>query len=162
MINASLLSHVITTDVCCLFSLSCLPSFLWEDELPVTSTGMGCLSTTMKILSQDKSISFQVNPALHPMVSCTWIATGREISLILITSTLTCNGWAFTVNYFNLIFIYLWNTGMVEMLRKISMSRAVRTMQELFPEEYDFYPRSWILPEEHQQFTTQVITEGIA
>lgn len=46
--------------------------------------------------------------------------------------------------------------GMVEMLRKINMSRAVRTMQELFPEEYDFYPRSWILPEEYQQFTTQI------
>lgn len=29
-------------------------------------------------------------------------------------------------------------------------------MQELFPEEYDFYPRSWILPEEYQQFATQV------
>uniref|UniRef100_A0A3P9JK33 Tubulin tyrosine ligase-like family, member 11 n=1 Tax=Oryzias latipes TaxID=8090 RepID=A0A3P9JK33_ORYLA len=46
--------------------------------------------------------------------------------------------------------------GMVEMLRKINMSRAVRTMQELFPEEYDFYPRSWILPEEHQLFATQI------
>ncbi|XP_072310639.1 tubulin polyglutamylase TTLL11 [Eucyclogobius newberryi] len=46
--------------------------------------------------------------------------------------------------------------GMVEMLRKINMSRAMRTMQELFPEEYDFYPRSWILPEEYQQFTTQI------
>lgn len=46
--------------------------------------------------------------------------------------------------------------GMIEMLRKINMSRAVRTMQELFPEEYDFYPRSWILPEEYQQFSTQV------
>ncbi|XP_012721635.2 LOW QUALITY PROTEIN: tubulin polyglutamylase TTLL11 [Fundulus heteroclitus] len=45
--------------------------------------------------------------------------------------------------------------GMVEMLRKINLSRAVRTMQELFPEEYDFYPRSWILPEEYQQFSTQ-------
>lgn len=45
--------------------------------------------------------------------------------------------------------------GMIEMLRKINMSRAVRTMQELFPEEYDFYPRSWILPEEYQQFATQ-------
>lgn len=45
---------------------------------------------------------------------------------------------------------------MIEMLRKINMSRAVRTMQELFPEEYDFYPRSWILPEEYQQFSTQV------
>lgn len=46
--------------------------------------------------------------------------------------------------------------GMVEMLRKINLSRAVRTMQELFPEEYDFYPRSWILPEEYQQFSTQI------
>ncbi|XP_024113598.1 tubulin polyglutamylase TTLL11 isoform X1 [Oryzias melastigma] len=46
--------------------------------------------------------------------------------------------------------------GMLEMLRKINMSRAVRTMQELFPEEYDFYPRSWILPEEYQLFATQI------
>lgn len=49
-----------------------------------------------------------------------------------------------------------YNAGMIEMLRKINMSRAVRTMQELFPEEYDFYPRSWILPEEYQLFFTQV------
>ncbi|XP_059214334.1 tubulin polyglutamylase TTLL11 isoform X2 [Centropristis striata] len=46
--------------------------------------------------------------------------------------------------------------GMIEMLRKINLSRAMRTMQELFPEEYDFYPRSWILPEECQQFSTQI------
>ncbi|XP_035040794.2 tubulin polyglutamylase TTLL11 [Hippoglossus stenolepis] len=46
--------------------------------------------------------------------------------------------------------------GMVEMLRKINLSRAMRTVQELFPDEYDFYPRSWILPEEYQQFSTQI------
>ncbi|XP_060930143.1 tubulin polyglutamylase TTLL11 [Limanda limanda] len=46
--------------------------------------------------------------------------------------------------------------GMVEMLRKINLSRAMRTIQELFPDEYDFYPRSWILPEEYQQFSTQI------
>ncbi|KAG9354237.1 hypothetical protein JZ751_012361 [Albula glossodonta] len=46
--------------------------------------------------------------------------------------------------------------GMIEMLRKINLSRAVRTMQELFPEEYNFYPRSWILPEEYQLFATQI------
>ncbi|XP_076014734.1 tubulin polyglutamylase TTLL11 [Genypterus blacodes] len=46
--------------------------------------------------------------------------------------------------------------GMIEMLRKINLSRAVRTTQELFPEEYDFYPRSWILPEEYQLFSTQM------
>ncbi|KAI4897618.1 hypothetical protein NFI96_030288 [Prochilodus magdalenae] len=46
--------------------------------------------------------------------------------------------------------------GMIEMLRKINLSRAVRTMQELFPEEYNFYPRSWILPEEYQLFSAQI------
>ncbi|XP_069369505.1 tubulin polyglutamylase TTLL11 isoform X2 [Paralichthys olivaceus] len=45
---------------------------------------------------------------------------------------------------------------MIEMLRKINLSRAMRTVQELFPDEYDFYPRSWILPEEYQQFCTQI------
>ncbi|CAG05225.1 unnamed protein product, partial [Tetraodon nigroviridis] len=42
------------------------------------------------------------------------------------------------------------------LLRKVNTSRAVRTMQELFPEEYDFYPRSWILPEEYQLFCAQI------
>ncbi|KAM4876287.1 LOW QUALITY PROTEIN: tubulin polyglutamylase TTLL11 [Thomomys bottae] len=46
--------------------------------------------------------------------------------------------------------------GMTEMVRKITLSRAVRIMQTLFPEEYNFYPRSWILPDELQLFTTQV------
>ncbi|XP_012885555.1 PREDICTED: tubulin polyglutamylase TTLL11 [Dipodomys ordii] len=52
--------------------------------------------------------------------------------------------------------------GMTEMVRKITLSRAVRIMQTLFPEEYNFYPRSWILPEELQLFTTQVqvVKEG--
>uniref|UniRef100_G1QA61 Tubulin polyglutamylase TTLL11 n=1 Tax=Myotis lucifugus TaxID=59463 RepID=G1QA61_MYOLU len=46
--------------------------------------------------------------------------------------------------------------GMTEMVRKITLSRAVRIMQNLFPEEYNFYPRSWILPDEFQLFTAQV------
>ncbi|XP_030635886.1 tubulin polyglutamylase TTLL11 [Chanos chanos] len=46
--------------------------------------------------------------------------------------------------------------GMIEMLRKINLSRAVRTMQQLFPDDYNFYPRSWIMPEEYQLFSTQV------
>lgn len=45
---------------------------------------------------------------------------------------------------------------MTEMVRKITLSRAVRTMQNLFPEEYNFYPRSWILPDEFQLFVAQV------
>ncbi|NWR74801.1 TTL11 polyglutamylase, partial [Centropus unirufus] len=46
--------------------------------------------------------------------------------------------------------------GMTEMVRKITLSRAVRTMQDLFPLEYNFYPRSWILPEEFSLFVDQV------
>ncbi|KAM8934303.1 tubulin polyglutamylase TTLL11 [Pelodytes ibericus] len=46
--------------------------------------------------------------------------------------------------------------GMTEMVRKINLSRAMRTMQELFPEEYNFYPQSWILPEEFPIFAAQV------
>ncbi|NXH19122.1 TTL11 polyglutamylase, partial [Bucco capensis] len=46
--------------------------------------------------------------------------------------------------------------GMTEMVRKITLSRAVRTMQDLFPLEYNFYPRSWILPEELSLFVDEV------
>lgn len=42
------------------------------------------------------------------------------------------------------------------MVRKVTLSRAVRIMQNLFPEEYNFYPRSWILPDEFQLFVAQV------
>ncbi|XP_069627308.1 tubulin polyglutamylase TTLL11 isoform X2 [Haliaeetus albicilla] len=46
--------------------------------------------------------------------------------------------------------------GMTEMVRKITLSRAVRTMQDLFPLEYNFYPRSWILPDEFPLFVAEV------
>nr|XP_045009690.1 tubulin polyglutamylase TTLL11 isoform X2 [Jaculus jaculus] len=46
--------------------------------------------------------------------------------------------------------------GMTETVRKVTLSRAMRIMQSLFPEEYNFYPRSWILPEEFQLFVAQV------
>ncbi|XP_064420391.1 tubulin polyglutamylase TTLL11 isoform X2 [Latimeria chalumnae] len=46
--------------------------------------------------------------------------------------------------------------GMTEMVRKINLSQALRTMQGLFPEEYSFYPRSWILPKEIVLFETEV------
>ncbi|XP_068770640.1 tubulin polyglutamylase TTLL11 [Struthio camelus] len=46
--------------------------------------------------------------------------------------------------------------GMTEMVRKITLSRAVRTMQYLFPLEYNFYPRSWILPDESSFFEKEI------
>ncbi|NXC52863.1 TTL11 polyglutamylase, partial [Aleadryas rufinucha] len=46
--------------------------------------------------------------------------------------------------------------GMMETVRKITLSRAMRTMRDLFPLEYNFYPRSWILPEELSLFVDEV------
>ncbi|NXC85161.1 TTL11 polyglutamylase, partial [Cercotrichas coryphoeus] len=46
--------------------------------------------------------------------------------------------------------------GMMETVRKITLSRAMRIMQDLFPLEYNFYPRSWILPEELPLFVAEV------
>ncbi|XP_048368722.1 LOW QUALITY PROTEIN: tubulin polyglutamylase TTLL11 [Sphaerodactylus townsendi] len=46
--------------------------------------------------------------------------------------------------------------GMTEMVRKITLSRAMRMMKDLFPDEYNFYPRSWILPEEFTHFLAEV------
>ncbi|NXD26312.1 TTL11 polyglutamylase, partial [Spelaeornis formosus] len=46
--------------------------------------------------------------------------------------------------------------GMMETVRKITLSRAMRIMHGLFPQEYNFYPRSWILPEELPLFVAEV------
>uniref|UniRef100_A0A8C0ULL6 Tubulin tyrosine ligase like 11 n=1 Tax=Cyanistes caeruleus TaxID=156563 RepID=A0A8C0ULL6_CYACU len=50
--------------------------------------------------------------------------------------------------------------GMMETVRKITLSRAMRTMQDLFPLEYNFYPRSWILPEELPLFVFRVMKDS--
>lgn len=130
-------------------------SFLWEGERPVTSTGTAFPSMTMKTSSQGRSTSSQV----FQSVSCTpW--TPRFLPSMF---TPDWSAHKLCIRYCKSSVFFLLNVpaGMVEMLRKINMSRAVRTMQELFPEEYDFYPRSWILPEEHQLFATQVIISEI-
>ncbi|NXY05882.1 TTL11 polyglutamylase, partial [Pteruthius melanotis] len=46
--------------------------------------------------------------------------------------------------------------GMTETVRKITLSRAMKIMQDLFPLDYDFYPQSWILPEELSLFVDKV------
>ncbi|CAD5229334.1 unnamed protein product [Bursaphelenchus okinawaensis] len=42
--------------------------------------------------------------------------------------------------------------GMTELARKIALTQAIRSMRELFPEEYNFYPQSWILPSQYNSF----------
>uniref|UniRef100_A0A183BM19 Tubulin tyrosine ligase-like family, member 11 n=1 Tax=Globodera pallida TaxID=36090 RepID=A0A183BM19_GLOPA len=36
--------------------------------------------------------------------------------------------------------------GMSELAKKVSLTEAIRSMRELFPDEYAFYPQSWVLP----------------
>ncbi|KAL7070923.1 hypothetical protein ACQ4LE_010143 [Meloidogyne hapla] len=42
--------------------------------------------------------------------------------------------------------------GMTELAKKVTLTQAISSMRELFPSEYSFYPRSWILPAQLQQF----------
>ncbi|KAI6243824.1 hypothetical protein M3Y99_00047200 [Aphelenchoides fujianensis] len=42
--------------------------------------------------------------------------------------------------------------GMTELSKKVALTRAIRSMSELFPSEYDFYPKSWILPSQFEEF----------
>ena len=41
---------------------------------------------------------------------------------------------------------------MRDLLAKSSLTRALNAMQTLFPDEYDFYPRTWFLPEQREKF----------
>uniref|UniRef100_A0A915BM83 Tubulin tyrosine ligase n=1 Tax=Parascaris univalens TaxID=6257 RepID=A0A915BM83_PARUN len=42
--------------------------------------------------------------------------------------------------------------GMTELSKKISLSRAIASMRRLFPDEYEFYPKSWFLPAQLDEF----------
>lgn len=41
---------------------------------------------------------------------------------------------------------------MTELAKKVALTRAIRSMKELFPNEYGFYPRSFILPAQYDEF----------
>ena len=42
------------------------------------------------------------------------------------------------------------------MVRKINLTRILDTMKQLFPDEYDFYPRTWFLPQQYYEFCGEV------
>ncbi|KAI3384494.1 hypothetical protein SNEBB_009194 [Seison nebaliae] len=42
--------------------------------------------------------------------------------------------------------------GMHELLRKTDLTRSLQRMQQIFPEVYDFFPKSWLLPEQLKDF----------
>ncbi len=43
--------------------------------------------------------------------------------------------------------------GMLEIVRKINLTRTLDIMANLFPDEYDFHPQSWFLPQQYAEFT---------
>lgn len=45
---------------------------------------------------------------------------------------------------------------MNELLRKVHLTRLLNYMRLLFPNEYNFYPKTWFLPEQNQQFKDDV------
>jgi hypothetical protein len=45
---------------------------------------------------------------------------------------------------------------MNELLRKVHLTRSLNNMRLLFPNDFDFYPKTWFLPEQSQQFKDDV------
>ena len=45
---------------------------------------------------------------------------------------------------------------MNELLRKVHLTRSLNNMRLLFPSDFDFYPKTWFLPEQNQQFKDDV------
>ena len=41
---------------------------------------------------------------------------------------------------------------MSDILCKINLARSLNVMRMLFPDEFDFYPKTWFLPEQRDQF----------
>lgn len=39
---------------------------------------------------------------------------------------------------------------------KAELAKHLNRMRQFFPEDYDFFPRTWLLPDEEEQFTTLV------
>ena len=40
---------------------------------------------------------------------------------------------------------------MYDLMHKINLTRSLNVMRMLFPDEYDFYPKTWFLPEQNEQ-----------
>ncbi|XP_071499177.1 tubulin polyglutamylase TTLL11-like [Diadema antillarum] len=48
--------------------------------------------------------------------------------------------------------------GLHELVRKAQLSKLLHQMRQLFPSEYGFYPKTWILPEQYHVFCAEVAT----
>jgi len=48
---------------------------------------------------------------------------------------------------------------MSDILRKINLTRALYNLQSLFPGEYDYYPKTWFLPQQFHEFCADAAYE---
>lgn len=48
--------------------------------------------------------------------------------------------------------LFLLSSGMIEVVRKVNLGRALDTLYSLFPQEFDFHPQSWFLPQQFAEF----------
>lgn len=51
------------------------------------------------------------------------------------------------------LFLY---TGLSTVSHKAELAKHLNRMRQFFPEDYDFFPRTWLLPDEEEQFTAFV------
>ncbi|RHY08172.1 hypothetical protein DYB34_003438 [Aphanomyces astaci] len=53
-----------------------------------------------------------------------------------------------------------WHVGMSNLARKSKLARNFQRMMKLFPNEYDFCPKTWILPFDYTDFAQQFNSDG--
>nr|KAG5694552.1 hypothetical protein BaRGS_032497 [Batillaria attramentaria] len=46
--------------------------------------------------------------------------------------------------------------GALEVFHKVGLFRQLMLMKQLFPEEFDFFPRTWMLPQQYHEFSNDV------
>uniref|UniRef100_A0A183CYM6 Tubulin tyrosine ligase n=1 Tax=Gongylonema pulchrum TaxID=637853 RepID=A0A183CYM6_9BILA len=56
------------------------------------------------------------------------------------------------INKFPVTEIISSSSGMSDLSKKISLTRAISSMRQLFPYEYQFYPSSWFIPAQFDAF----------
>uniref|UniRef100_A0A915IIF9 Uncharacterized protein n=1 Tax=Romanomermis culicivorax TaxID=13658 RepID=A0A915IIF9_ROMCU len=94
-----------------------------------------------------KTLSFQLL-ADDIDIQCVWnAATLRKPAADISWMATVPYNWqcidSFKVNKF---------PGMQELTKKVSLTQSLSTMQKLFPDDYNFYPKSWSLPAQMNQF----------
>ena len=45
---------------------------------------------------------------------------------------------------------------MADILKKINLTRSLTNLQMMFPEDYNFYPKTWFLPKQYHEFCADI------